>query len=826
MRVVPESIKLALEDASLPIQKRILLYRRIWNAEDSKYVLETEPIDVTDLLVEVGSIKMALDTDEVDKWDASNVTLTFNNDLNCFKEGLKGGLFEQAVLWGSKFVYNIENSGSQAPQESITVFTGYVYASPVFRENGNQIELTITSSLDALEYVSAEDFCLSAADELATEVKAENDDEQSKEFTTAQNGVGYVDNVKYGTDLQSAQTLSAGTDYDVDNTNMYGSPAKVSLKFTPTAGYKMWVSYRYWHKDMKIEDIVNALLDLAENIDKREIEPAQFAVDAIEYEDNLEEKNYNILFSFDDDGILRPSPSHDTRVTTGTIKEKRFLRLPSKGYIHVFDDYVPTYAGYRGEPYPYPFSPGSVGDNGYLFFQTENGDGIKVTISCPDSSYDFCSLVLVENGEEKVLYSERNRQIIGFEFTNNGINVYSADCSYHGYVTGNIQKTELKNVTVPEVFSSLEYYLFNTRNTAIYTYKLAWREENISPLEWNNKTAKQFYDAVFSTGEYLKERQIRFSFELPSEAVSWRKLEFQRTSVNNGKGIWTYCYSEDNNIWSEAVEADNDTLLPGNHRYLRLYYKSPSNYTQYELFENLRISSFVSSTGIPLVNLTDLTVGDAIAQLAKMVSYEIGFNQDGVFFFRSRQGKYTDVEMEASKLIDVDKHSADIDNLANRVTVEFGNFKTVVDDFTEGKTRPNTIDTYGVHSKEISAGNFIPADNVDISAAVAKANYDALSTPGYTLQIDCRPELSLELGDKITVSSENTQIADKNWSDYSKFLKLPIWKRVFKITGIELSFAKRLMSLTLKDVSSDNDVPNMEYNVYQTQFPTPLDYKE
>ena len=49
---------------------------------------------------------------------------------------------------------------------------------------------------------------------------------------------------------------------------------------------------------------------------------------------------------------------------------------------------------------------------------------------------------------------------------------------------------------------------------------------------------------------------------------------------------------------------------------------------------------------------------------------------------------------------------------------------------------------------------------------------------------------------------------------------------MFKVVGIELSFAKRLMTLNLKDVTSAEDVPNMQYNEYQTRFPTPLDYKE
>ena len=219
MRTVPESIKLALADSSLPIKKRLLLYRRKWNADTLKYALETEPVDITDLLIEAGPIKMALDTDEVDKWDVSNVTLTFNNELNCFKEGLTGGLFENAVLWGSKVVYNIETAERDVLPASITVFTGYVYSSPVFRDNGNRFELTATSSLDALEYISAEGFCLTKTDELATVVQSQNSKDQGKEFTTSETGVGYVDEVRYGADFASARTLSAGNDYSISDTN-------------------------------------------------------------------------------------------------------------------------------------------------------------------------------------------------------------------------------------------------------------------------------------------------------------------------------------------------------------------------------------------------------------------------------------------------------------------------------------------------------------------------------------------------------------------------------------------------------------------------------
>ena len=823
MRTVPESIKLALQDPSLPIQKRILLYRRVWNAQGAKYTLETTPVDVTELLVEAGSIKMALDTDEVDKWDASNVTLTFNNDLNCFKEGLKGGLFEQAVLWGSKFVYNIENAGSQAPQESITVFTGYVYSSPVFRENGNQIELTITSSLDALEYVSAEDFCLSAADELATEVEAENEDDQGKEFTTVQTGVGYVDSVKYGADLTSALILAAGTDYDVSDTNEYSLPAKISLKFTPTAGYKMWVSYRYWHKDMKIEDIVNALLDLA-GVEKRDVEPAMFSGQdqAVAIEVLSKTNAQCFLFTVSDDDTAGACLVGQTPINGEWGNCISYCVRDSRA------NYIVD--GNPGEGIYFPMNLSlsfdrdrTIGDRGGFCLVDKDGNGVYAGIRTIRSGtmsevYELKKWVTYTTGHKWRDETMKQRGI-SVQNTEKGLQIIPYVVQ-NGYLIcqGN---ASLSGIQVDKMGTATER--LNPLYGGNCSFKMGYLDYQPSEDEMSSKT----WEDIKASSHFFTEPVVILQGKAQSIGFEhWGKISAVVTKENAGTGSFFWAESNDGRNWSPLIKINLDENIPSSAEYLRVYYKCTSAYNARELISSLKLTQILSSTNIPLINMTDLTVGEAIAQLAKMVSYEIGFNQDGVFFFRSRQGRYADTEINSSSLIEVDNHGADIDNLANRVSVEFGAFKTTVDDFTEGKPRPNTIDTYGVHEKSISSDNFIPADNVDISAAVAKANYEALSTPGYTAQLDCRPDLSLELGDKITVSSENTQIADKNWSDYSKFLKLPIWKRVFKITGIEISFAKRLMSLTLKDVTSASDVPNLEYNVYQTQFPTPLDYKE
>lgn len=142
---------------------------------------------------------------------------------------------------------------------------------------------------------------------------------------------------------------------------------------------------------------------------------------------------------------------------------------------------------------------------------------------------------------------------------------------------------------------------------------------------------------------------------LPEGAVSWDIFSYKGSIVNNGTGVWEYETSEDGQNWEEKQIIKNRDKFLSSAKYLNLYLTIPS-YPGYITAENVLIGSLLSRTVLPLVNLIDLSVGEAVAQLAKMVAYEIGFNQDGVFFFRSRQGRYAETELTPNVLVEVDNH--------------------------------------------------------------------------------------------------------------------------------------------------------------------------
>lgn len=819
MRNVPQAILNALKDPALPLKKQILLYRRVWNTAAQRYELETDPVDVTHLLKETGTIKLALDTDEVDKWDASNVSLTFLNGRNRFKEGLPGGLFESAVLWGSKVVYKVQNAGASATDEALTVFTGYIYTSPVFQDNGNLCVLTATSSLDALEYVSAEEFCLSKTDELAIAVTSQNQSDQGKEFATAETGVGYIDCVKYGATLQEAVELSLQADYTVSQLNEYAAPAQVKLKFTPTSGYCMWLSYRYWHKNMQIEDIVGALLDLS-GISNRQIIPAVFPQGVVAYTWANEENT------------VRLCTSVQTVDTVNTFSARIFGGISQNGqWNHALSGF-PGDATLRTEEMDVLLpAPGLFADTySSLVFSTD-ADGLLTEVRVEMQFVD-------ENGNGLAIY--RNPFGQSLRRVDNYVTTQNAYYGTGSYKLGAFDLDEQGNIGV-YVLNGNNYIRIPAGN-----YGRALTVHKIRKITYSERPHWSFYaswvwwsqeipaNGQFELSNWVTNNKVFNSPMLFFQAQAnigfkkWGRISALVTDYQNkgGTGQFYWADSVDGIHFGDLTPISLENEIPSGNPYLRVYYKTTSPYDARQMISGLKVSQYVTSVELPLVNCTGLTVGEAIAELAKMVGYEIGFTQEGVFFFRARTGTYTEVEITPHELLACENHAADVDNLVNCVSVEFGNFKTTVDDNTENKPRPHSIDTYGVHEKTISSDNFIPADNVDISSAVARANYEALSTPGYTVQVECLPKLELELGDKIKVSSKNAQLADPNWSDHTKFEQLPIWKRVFKIIGIELSVDKRKMVLNLKDVTTSADEPEETMYEFVYDFPINLGAKK
>ena len=118
MREIAPTLQKALSDKAIPINKKILIYRRYWDSSSASYKLESTPLDITSYISTLGKVKIKLDTDTSDKWETSTFNFTLNNAGNLFMPDNAAGLMPKHIFWGSKVIYQINSLDRTAKQDT------------------------------------------------------------------------------------------------------------------------------------------------------------------------------------------------------------------------------------------------------------------------------------------------------------------------------------------------------------------------------------------------------------------------------------------------------------------------------------------------------------------------------------------------------------------------------------------------------------------------------------------------------------------------------------------------------------------------------------
>ncbi len=785
MRTVPENLITACKDKSIPIKKKVLLYRRYWDDETSAYLRETLPIDITPYIVTIGKVKLKLDVEECNKWEISNFNLTLNNANSLFTEGKSGGLLPSHIFWGSKIVYEIYPE--DYPDDKSVMFTGYLLSTPTLRDDGNTIDLIVSSDLEALENISAEGVCLFKTNEECTAVP----DSDDKEFTTSENGVGFVDEVKYGADFASSVVLEKD-EFKVSDTNTYDKPAKITLSIVPTVNYKLFATYRYWLTDYPIDALVNLLLDLTEIAEEnREISRPLYPPSSVKY---YQTNVYNnaIMWQYkkyvtNEIEVAEPTVLDGTVIVNGwnaeTLQRSKVIKnetqLPLSGLF--FADL--QLENEEGTPFcTYELCGEISGENSIGFglrrygFESYWGVGLRVNGS-PEPS----------------LYTTNNR-ICGIAIDlNNHLWVYELS-------SGVVVRSDLG--TLPSLsFSQIKAQMINHNGWALnYDLTAARYYKSEIPSSITNTGIANFISTYLQNDAVTFGTMpcIRFDFHITEEYfTSWGSFSCDTRQSGASADIKFYWADSDDGItYSTLNEIEPLEEIGSLKRYLRFYIRTESAYNNFFFVDNFKIWSLQEGAYVALANFTEKSVFDAIKDLAELVAYEIGLNQDGVFFFRPREGVasgkiFTDAEITGN----LEKDLIDIDMLFNSIKVDAGSFTTSKDDVSEGKSAPTSINKYGTRTKKISFNDFIPKDNIDITEAICLLNYDAFSKPLSKIEFDAIIDVSIELGDIIEVVSENTNLTSKSATDEVKEIDLPFYKIEARVVGLEYDFDKKKMSI-------------------------------
>ena len=788
MKALSSSLSAGLVSPAPKYFKRILLMARIWTGSAYEW---SAAEDVTAELKEMSTVRWKLDTESFGVWSLSNVTLSFRNDRNQWRQGRAGGHFAPGLnrlLYKSQIQVQAGTIRTDGTEELEYVFTGLIVNDPAFAPDGKTAGITIVGKMALFDEVSAEDISMTVTDECLGS-------DTGTEFTTAYTGVGIIKTVKRGLAVEgagAASALRAQSDYTVTNLNDAAKSATVTLTDALTVGNSLWVTYIRWYQDKTIEWVV-AQLCAAAGVTATAITPAVFENSAKNTFSQTDKSGFDAgsgahtTWESGDVGLMDDFPaatafSWDTQESSNILWDLRPTfpefytdgeRISAAPILPVSNpDKTARWASARAA------SSGVYGtwqftcDAGALYsiatvphyFHFVSDTGVRATTTGYCLLVDFYSpatntlrftLYRANAGTLTALWSttyNATRQPWGnafgylrFRLARNG-SAFSLRVM-HG-ASG--QWTDYSTIAQDGSITASAYVI------AAFSFP-AWNSSyptgTFQGIGYDEQlmTGSGYY---YPYGEYLSP-----AIDGTASLVGWGALApLESIPSGCGTGFDVRERALDAEAWGAWVSVSNTGAIPATKRYIQLRWRAYANAGQSEtpLLQKWTVTYYTSTILIPLVNLTGLTCRQALEELAKMTGYEIGFNTDDTFLFRPRSSSMAvAAAFDRGNIVEVPSIGTGIERHYNRVKVTFGEYSNTVDARTRGESRPNSIDKYGVRELSISSGGLLPATSVDLAYAIAPTVYAYTSKLRLQARVKTRFALNLELGDRVTVEFDD-----------------------------------------------------------------------
>jgi hypothetical protein len=791
MRVIDEQLQSLLKNKNLSdLRHKVLLYRRKWDSDLSQFAIEETPIEITKELEANntnGKIKFSLDTDSANVWKVANLILILSNDKNQFWQGKYDGYFSDPYLiYGSKIEYYI---GSPTVDKFVKCFTGYLTESPNYRPDDNLVEIRVLSRLDWLKNISAEQVSTTITNEEATIIDSEN-------CTTTNSAVGRITKVLKGLTIETATELEEKTDYSISQLNEYSLSAKLNLTSELLVNEKIFVSYIYWRKGIKIDELVEELLEVSG------IDSEHRIIDNVIFQNALRVAN---------ETVLNNAWAWIYEVTADTLTHKI---SGGGGGQNTYDQY-----SYHPANHSFPSTKNISCKclNGSFKFKVENMQDV-CGISAAGGYFSLMS------GSSFVL---------GFMFGGAGGSAVQDDV-YLNFPSGAIKIADgvvgytfeieyLPDGTVKAYRNGALLHTTTTTPGLNITEARIFSMYNTNRFTVSNISARPTYETEYKNYPYC--RVISQNDEVSFAGFDRFNATVSVENVPNPSIMVRYGTDSDN--WTEFVNYTLNTAMSLNYNSAEFIIKNTASFGNKYNLSDVKLWAFITQD-IPLgvCDLTNMSVFSALQALAEMSMYEIGFDADDKFFFRKRKKTASVKTLEDNVILGMSKVYYDIDRLATRVVVNYGGFNKVVDSETQGEVPPTNKDKYGNREKLIDGSQLLPANNVDLAYAIAPTVYAELSKIRLTLSVDILIDLELELGDYVILKHNNNLLCKNTFTDFTKWRENSIFTAKCKIVGIYTDFNRKTTTLDLIDYTEISDYPVAEGNEFMYELATEFDIKK
>lgn len=730
--------------------KQALLYRNVWNIDANKYEWESEPLDLERYLYKINPVKWKLDTERLNLWKVSNVTLEVYNYINEWSPDNPYGIFQDKFARGSKIVIKAGNYLADESKELLYVFTGVIDKDLEFEPDKKICRIPLTSLDFLLQRTNAENVSQPGSN-------LRSGDGSTKVFdTNPTTGIGRFTRV-----VVESIDQEPGKDFtvsDLNNPNAYG---KVTFAQAPPFGTNnIELYFIYWYQDQTIEWLVEELIKEADITDYQ-VDPAIFDNFILGQWEQTTTADFNagtpFLVNTDNDRVVLASDNKS--LFGGTTTETYAIVINPE---NIRDDDEDTYAAI-----------GSTAWVAVVFASLEGIFEIEVVHSSPDGA--------------------------GVPFFVDAF----YDSSWHNigsYETGSgketleifYPKSEVKKIRVRRPSDPLR---------AFFCYELR------------------------AIGYYNSGNLLSQTKDLTIDLVSYGKLEYTYIAPSETTLVIKTQSSANNIDWEAEKDLGvNQQVLSTPQRYFRwkAYFDNSATWKTPTLYD-VTLNYYLSNLKIQLANFTGLNCYSAIKQLASFVDYEIGFNAEGKFFFRSKETinppvlTLKDSEDKLTKLYNLTKGW---DWVYNWIEANYGSYTKIIDPISRNEARPHSIDKYGFRRLTLSGGQLLIDEEVDIATGIALRYYGKFENGSLVYyrypvpkkmcnaQIKFLPQL--DLSDVVTVTYYSQVDGDKfvfkfnawTFNDF-KFAPEPLVKDLdFKIIGIDLDLEKWNVKLDLRQLDT------------------------
>ena len=659
---------------------------------------------------------------------------------------------------------------------STPLFTGVIKELPAHKPDKYQVDLKLVSPLEMLKDIEAKDFSDKVTGEALTYQGTDSDGHRI--YWTTGIGVGGFDAV-----YADGAKLFEGIDFETDQLNLYGTHAVVTIINSAYYSATITADYYTWKTGLTVEQIVSGLVALG----------------------GYTSANEDIR-----DVIWQTSVR--TSVAPTALFTLGYTPNNSNGF---------NFTGGGNSLWGSNLAP-----NTWLHAQSIYPDNFIYELTIGVASYNTTYVFLGEMRPNPDWYNQPTLYN-GFSFTSDYAS--SIDCVFtqNGVGTNftlwasNSNKIYIKKTGNVYEFYTDQQYAPGVQYTATANFDLNFGGQNLHAY---NRDQKYYLPALLSqkltdtdTGIVLDKCGIAYQVTQGVE-TSWVSIEAEKSNDDAHTSI-KYRTSDNGTDFTAWNATDLGSDLGVSSKIIQFVLTS-TNAGNAADFSNVVVYYLGSTLTLQLVNLSGLTVLEALQDFALISGYEFGVDRQGVFFFRPRLSSTTPVYvLDHSELVKVDSVKKNLSDFFTKLTLTFA--QVPLEFYANTGARPTPIDKYGVINKEIDKPDIVNYDNPELAQAIGPQLLEVYSALPNVIQATGKLNLALELADIVSLRRNYNLIADPEGTEFEKYINQQTYYRACKITGLNYNFSKKQITYTLRDVTDSYPNPQPG-DLYEFVYDLPI----